>query len=119
MFVALLLANAVVAATVCGAALLLLRQPVTALLGRRLSPDAANTFWRSFVMLVFVAGIGAGTRFWELEHYASAEGEAALVRNLFVLELYKTGIGTMLLVAVAFVLLLLMTWLMSAGRPKG
>ncbi|MEN9314679.1 MAG: hypothetical protein RIS35_1072 [Pseudomonadota bacterium] len=118
MFIALLLANAVVAATVCGAALLLLRQSVTGLLGRRLSRAAASTVWRSFVLLVFVAGIGLGTRFWDLERYASTEGEAALVRNLFVLELYKTGIGTMLLVAVAFVLLLLVSWLMSSGQRK-
>lgn len=119
MFVALLLANALVAATVCGAALLLFRQPLTGLLNRRLSPEAANTAWRSFVLLVFVAGIGIGTRYWDIERYASAEGESALVRNLFVLELYKTGIGTLLLVAVAFVVLLLLTWLLSAGSRKG
>lgn len=118
MFVALLLANALVAATVCGAALLLFRQPLTGLLNRRLSPEAANTAWRSFVLLVFVGGIGVGTRFWDIERYASAEGEASLARNLFVLELYKTGIGTMLLVAVAFVVLLLVTWLLSAGARK-
>lgn len=119
MFIGLLVANGALAAVICAIAVFLFRAPLGGLLQRRFSADGARTAWRSCVALIFVAGLGIGTRYWDIQQYASPAGEAALTSNQFALELYKTGIATLLVVAVAFVVMLVAVWAASAASKKG
>lgn len=108
MFLTLLIASFVISFVVCAIVARLFYGPVSRIL-RRLVEEEIYTAWSKYlVFAIFVVGISGGVRVWELERYISPakEGESALLLTdeRWVLEVYRTLIGT--LQATAWALLL-------------
>jgi hypothetical protein len=108
MFLTLLLASFVISFVVCAIVAKLFYGPVSRIL-RRLVDEEIYTAWSKYlVFAIFVVGISGGVRVWDLERYILPvkEGETALALTgeRWVLEVYRTLIGT--LQATAWALLL-------------
>ncbi len=91
--------------------------PINGIL-RRIVPDDISAAWVKYMKFaVYVVGISRGVRIWELERYITPmfypEGEQilSLTNERWVLELYRTVIGTLqgiawlLLVSLVFALI--------------
>ena len=108
MFITLLVVNFVLAFAVCFVTARLFRTPVNRILQRLVAEDIYAAWAKYIGFAIFVVGISGGVRVWDLERYISPPAQGAAVLELtqerWILELYRTVIGT--LQSIAWMLLL-------------
>lgn len=107
MFLALLLIAFVLAAVTATGVALLFARPVNKILGRLVSEQLAPIWRRYILFAIYVVGISGGVRVWDVERYITPDKEGkVLVLNSdrWVIEIYKTIVGT--LQSVAWMLLI-------------
>ena len=107
MFVQLLLITFLVAAATSTLAALLFSRPVKKILGRLVSEELAPTWRRYILFAIYVVGISGGVRVWDMEKYITPDKEGKLLvlsPDRWVLEIYKTVMGS--LQSVAWMLLI-------------
>jgi hypothetical protein len=129
MFMQLLVITFVVAAGTCTVAALLFAKPVNKILARLVSVELAPTWQRYILFAIYVVGISGGTRVWELERYINPDKDGkvlALNSDRWVIEIYKTILGTLQSVAwmlLIFFLFALLAYVVVRGfemrRPAG
>lgn len=123
MFLTLLIASFVISFVVCAIVARLFYGPLSRIL-RRLADEEIYTAWSKYlVFAIFVVGISGGVRVWDLERYIlpAKEGEVPLVLTgeRWVLEIYRTLIGTLQSTAWAlllFFLVALIAFVIVKGR---
>jgi hypothetical protein len=107
MFVTLLLITFIIAAATSTVIALLFSKPVKKILGRLVTEDLAPTWQRYLLFAIYVVGISGGVRVWDIEKYITPDKEGKLLvlnSDRWVIEVYKTVIGT--LQSVAWMLLI-------------
>ena len=114
MFVTLLLITFVIAAATSTVTALLFSKPIKKILARLVTEELAPTWQRYLLFVIYVVGISSGVRVWDVERYITPDKEGKLLvlnSDHWVIEVYKTVIGTlqgvalMLLVFFLFALL--------------
>lgn len=107
MFVTLLLITFVIAAATSTVLAWLFSKPLKKILGRLVTEELAPTWQRYLLFAIYVVGISGGVRVWEIEKYITPDKEGKLLvlnSDRWVIEVYKTVIGT--LQSVAWMLLI-------------
>jgi hypothetical protein len=108
MFITLLVVNLLLAFAVCFTVVRIFRAPINKILQRLVAEDIFIAWAKYIMFAMYVVGISGGVRFWDLEKYItpSTQGGPILVltQERWVLELYRTIIGT--LQSIAWMLLL-------------
>jgi hypothetical protein len=108
MFLTLLAANTVLAFAVCFIVARIFRAPINKILQRLVAEDIFSAWGRYIIFAIYVVGISGGVRIWDLEKYITPEKEGGTIIELtqerWILELYRTIIGT--LQSIAWMLLL-------------
>jgi len=108
MFLILLLVTFLIAVVTSTLAASLFSRPIKKILDRLVSEELGATWRRYILFAIYVVGISGGVRVWDLERYITPrtnEGAPiALNFDRWVLEVYKTVIGT--LQSVAWMLLI-------------
>ena len=102
MFLSLLVATFIIAAAVSGAIAAAFHPAISRILKRIFLDEIYRAWVRYLIFAVFVVGISSGVRIWDLEQYLdpgrspdSAQGPLVLNADRWVLEVYRTIIGTM------------------------
>lgn len=107
MFVALLAITFLLAAVTATGVALLFSRPVNKILGRLVSEQLAPIWRRYILFAIYVVGISGGVRVWDVERYINPDKEGKVLTlnsDRWVVEIYKTIIGT--LQSVAWMLLI-------------
>ena len=108
MFMTLLVVNLLLAFAVCFAVARIFRAPINRILQRLVAEDIFIAWVKYIVFATYVVGISGGVRVWDLEKYITPQTQGgvivALTQERWVLELYRTVIGT--LQSIAWMLLL-------------
>ncbi|MBS1791453.1 MAG: hypothetical protein JST85_27320 [Acidobacteria bacterium] len=108
MFLTLMLVTFLIATITATVVALLFNQPVKRILDRLVSEELSVTWKRYILFAVYIVGISGGVRVWELEKYITPKTKddlpLALTFDRWVLEVYKTIVGT--LQSVAWMLLI-------------
>ena len=107
MFVTLLLITFIIAAATSTVTALLFSKPVKKILGRLVTEELAPTWQRYLLFAIYVVGISGGVRVWDVERYIMPDKEGKLLvlnSDRWIIEIYKTVIGT--LQSVAWMLLI-------------
>ena len=112
MFVSLLVATLVLAAVCSFVIAYVFRGSIHRTLDRIVGAEFGAAMKRYLVFAIYVVGISGGVRVWDLEKYITPDPENPIVLNAdrWILELYRTLIGTlqgvawMLLIFFAFAL---------------
>ena len=99
MFITLLVINFATALGVCYIIAKLFRKPIDGIL-QRLVAEELYTAWSKYITFaIYVVGISGGVRIWDLEKYITQKTEGGtpleLTTDRWVLEIYRTVIGTM------------------------
>ena len=123
MFLALLLVSLAVAALVALALVRVFRKPIGRILQRLIGEDIFTEWGRYLAFAIFVVGVSGGVQVWKLERYVSPEGPdqklLELTPDRWVLEIYRTIIGTLQSVAwllLCFFLVALIAFVIIKGR---
>ncbi|MBA4311233.1 MAG: hypothetical protein C0417_01245 [Chlorobiaceae bacterium] len=108
MFITLLIVNFFLAFLVCFIIVIIFKNPIQRILQRLISEEI-NVAWSKYMTFaIYVVGISGGVRIWDLEKYITPIKEGGTILTLnqdrWILELYRTVIGT--LQSVAWMLLL-------------
>lgn len=130
MFLTLLLVTFLIAVATSSLVASLFSRPVKKILDRLVSEELGATWKRYILFAIYVVGISGGVRVWELERYITprTKEDVAIVLNSdrWVLEVYKTIIGTLQSVAwmlLVFFLFALLAYVVVRGfelrRIKG
>jgi hypothetical protein len=130
MFLTLLLVTLLVALAVSALVAALFNRPVKKILDRLVSEELGATWKRYILFAIYVVGISGGVRVWELEKYitprAKDDAPILLTSDRWVLEVYKTVVGTLQSVAwmlLVFFLFALLAYVVVRGfelrRAKG
>lgn len=107
MFLTLLLVTFCLAAATATGTALLFAKPINKILGRLVSEQLAPVWRRYIVFAIYVVGISGGVRVWDVERYITPDRDGTLLvltSDRWVVEIYKTIIGT--LQSVAWMLLI-------------
>jgi hypothetical protein len=116
MFITLLILNLVLAFIVSLIVATIFRAPIHKILQRLVAEDIFIAWAKYIMFAIYVVGISGGVRFWDLEKYITppSQGGSVLVltQERWVLELYRTIIGT--LQSIAWMLLLFFIFAMVA-----
>ena len=108
MFMTLLLINFILAFAVCFIVARIFRAPINKILQRLVSEEIYIAWARYIVFATYVVGISGGVRIWDLVRYITPPTQGGAILELtqerWVLELYRTLIGT--LQSIAWMLLL-------------
>jgi hypothetical protein len=107
MFMQLLSITFLVAAATSTVAALLFSKPVNKILGRLVSEQLAPIWRRYILFAIYVVGISGGVRVWDVERYINPDKEGKILTlnsDRWVIEIYKTVIGS--LQSVAWMLLI-------------
>ena len=116
MFITLLAVNFVVALLVCLVVVVMFKSPVNKILQRLVVEDIYRTWSKYILFAIYVVGISGGVRVWDLEKYITPKDEGGTVLLLtgdrWILELYRTVIGT--LQSIAWMLLLFFVFALIA-----
>ncbi len=107
MFLGLLVVTFVIAAATSTVVALLFSRPVNKILGRLVSETLAPIWQRYLLFAIYIVGISGGVRVWDLERYITPDKEGTLLTlnsDRWVIEVYKTVMGT--LQSVAWMLLI-------------
>ena len=103
MFITLLMVTFFIALATSLTLIRLFRVPIRTILDRVVSTELSGAWHRYLDFAVIVVGVSGGVRIWELEKYITARDKdlEAVVLNVdrWVLEVYRTLIGTMQSVA--------------------
>jgi len=129
MFLSLLLATFLLAFGVSTVVVVIFFSPVDKILVRIISGGISRAWLKYIVFAVYVTGVSAGVRIWELEKYITrpvAKGAeiVTLTSERWVFELYRTvistlsGVAWMLLVFFIFALLAFAIVGMQQGHGK-
>lgn len=130
MFLTLLLVTFLIALATSTLVASLFSQPVKKILDRLVSEELGATWKRYILFAIYVVGISGGVRVWDLERYITprAKEDMPIVLNSdrWVLEVYKTVVGTLQSVAwmlLVFFLFALLAYVVVRGfelrRLKG
>jgi hypothetical protein len=99
MFITLLAVTFAIALLVSFVVVRLFRQPIVNILDRVVTPELSHVWLRYLTFALYVVGVSGGVRVWDLEKYITPRTEEAeiIVLNAerWVLEVYRTGIGTL------------------------
>ena len=116
MFVTLLAVNFVLAFVVCFVVVLVFRNPINKILQRLVSEEIYSTWAKYILFATYVVGISGGVRIWDLEKYITPATQGGAVLELtndrWILEVYRTIIGT--LQSIAWMLLLFFVFALLA-----
>jgi len=123
MFILLLGVTFVVSVIVCIILARVFRKPLDRILDRLLGEDIYVAWTRYLLFALYVVGISGGVRVWDLEKYITPPkaGEAILelTSDRWILEIYRTIIGTLQSVAwmlLVFFLVALLAFVVVKGR---
>lgn len=130
MFLTLMLVTFLIATATATVVALLFNQPVKKILARLVSEELGATWKRYILFAVYIVGVSGGVRVWELEKYITPRANdgslIALTFDRWVLEVYKTILGTLQSVAwmlLVFFLFALLAYVVVRGfelkRAKG
>ncbi len=116
MFLTLLVVTFLIAIATSALVASLFSRPVKKVLDRLVSDDLGSTWRRYIIFAVYVVGISGGVRVWDLERYITPRTKddlpIALNSDRWVLEVYKTIVGT--LQSIAWMLLVLFLFALLA-----
>jgi hypothetical protein len=122
MFLILLLVTFAIALATSTLVAALFNRPVKKILDRLVSEELGATWKRYILFAIYVVGISGGVRVWELERYITprTRDEAPIILNSdrWVLEVYKTVVGTLQSVAwmlLVFFLFALLAYVVVRG----
>ena len=107
MFISLLVVTFIVATVFSGGVAWAFTRPIVGILDRIVADKISQAWLRYMQFAIMVVGIGGGVRIYEIEQYITPRGgrtgESAFPLQLtgerWVLELYRTAIGTLQSVA--------------------
>ena len=123
MFLTLLIACFLISFATCALVAKLFYGPMTRILKRLVEEDIFMSWTKYLIFAIFVVGISGGVRVWDLERYISPQkaGELPLILNneRWILEVYRTLIGTLQATAWAlllFFLFALLAFVIVKGR---
>jgi hypothetical protein len=130
MFLTLLLVTFLIATATSMLVASLFSKPVKKILDRLVSEEFGATWKRYILFTIYVVGISGGVRVWDLEKYITPKTKedvlVVLNSDRWVLEVYKTIIGTLQSVAwmlLVFFLFALLAYVVVRGfelrRAKG
>jgi hypothetical protein len=123
LIIVLLVVTFMIAALTCFVLARAFRKPIQRIL-QRLMAEEIYTAWSSYLTFaLYVVGISGGVRVWDLERYITPQGQDKTVLELtsdrWVLEVYRTVLGTMQSVAwmlLVFFLVALIAFVIVKGR---
>jgi hypothetical protein len=98
MFIVLLAVTFLVSLVVSSIVVAAFSKPVGSILSRVISDEISQAWLRYLKFAIYVVGISAGVRVWDLEKYItprSGKEILALTRDRWVLEMYRTIIGSL------------------------
>lgn len=99
MFITLLGVNLVLAFVVSLIVATIFRAPINKILQRLVTEDIYIAWAKYLTFAIYVVGISGGVRFWDLEKYITPLTQGGpvvvLTQERWVLELYRTIIGTL------------------------
>ena len=99
MFITLLIANFLISLLTCYVVVRIFRTPISSILQRLVAEDIYAAWSKYLTFAIYVVGISGGVRVWDLEKYITPKGEGGEVLQLtserWVLEVYRTVIGTL------------------------
>ena len=99
MFMALLAINFLVSFLVCFIVARIFRDSITNIMQRLVTEDISHAWSRYILFAVYVVGISGGVRIWEMEKFITRTGPGetivALTTDRWILEIYRTVIGTL------------------------
>jgi hypothetical protein len=107
LFLHLLVVTFILAAATATGTALLFAKPINTILGRLVSEQLAPIWRRYILFAIYVVGISGGVRVWDVERYITPDKDGTLLMltsDRWVVEIYKTIIGT--LQSVAWMLLI-------------
>jgi len=108
MFITLLIINFLVAFLVCFIIAFIFKTPISKIIHRLVTEDIYIAWSKYIIFAIYVVGISGGVRIWDLEKYITPQSKDSsiiiLTQERWILELYRTIIGT--LQSVAWMLLL-------------
>jgi len=88
----------VLAALISTGIALLFSRPVYRILSRLVTDELAPVWRRYIIFAIYVVGISGGVRVWDIERYITPNKEGQILTlnsDRWVIEIYKTIIGTM------------------------
>jgi hypothetical protein len=117
MFITLLVVTFLIAFAVSSVVVLVFSGPINRILARVISDQISKAWSRYLKFAIYVTGISAGVRIWDLEKYITKphyEGSeiVQLTTERWILEVYRTIIGT--LQGVAWMLLVFFVFALVA-----
>lgn len=121
MLYTLLLITLALAAVISSGIAALFYKPVYKILGKLVTEDLAPVWRRYIIFAIYVVGISGGTRVWDMEKYITPDKDGKILvlnSDRWVIELYKTTIGTMQSVAwmlLVFFLFALLAYVVVRG----
>jgi len=121
MFLTLLLVTFLIAAAIATMTAFLFSKPLKKILGRLVSDELAPTWLRYLLFAIYVVGISGGVRVWDVEKYITPgkDGQILVLNSdRWVIEVYKTIIGTLQSVAwmlLVFFLFALLAYVVVRG----
>jgi hypothetical protein len=123
MFLTLLGVTFVVSVVVCFVLSLVFRKSLSRILDRLLGEEIYTAWTRYLLFALYVVGISGGVRVWDLERYITpakaGDPILELTSDRWVLEMFRTVIGTLQSVAwmlLVFFLVALLAFVVVKGR---
>ena len=100
MFITLLAATFVISFVVSTIVVLIFARPLDGILNRIVSDQISRAWSKYLKFAIYVTGVSSGVRIWELEKYitkpqSTGSDIVALTTERWVLEVYRTVIGTL------------------------
>jgi hypothetical protein len=99
MFITLLVANFIVSFIVCFIIAQIFKSPINKIMQRLIAEDIYITWGKYMTFAIYVVGISGGVRIWDLEKYITPSSTDTTIVELtyerWVLEIYRTIIGTL------------------------
>ncbi len=100
MFLTLLIVTFLISVLVAFIVASLFKKPISKILNRIIDEDISQAWLRYLMFALYVVGVSSGVRVWDLEKYITApakEGAEIVALNMdrWILEVYRTIIGTL------------------------
>ncbi len=123
MIITLLIATFVVAFITCWVMGRVFRTPIHRILQRLVGEEIYTAWTRYLMFALYVVGLSGGVRVWDIERYITPQGDKQIIIELtnerWMLEIYRTIIGTLQSVAwmlLVFFLVALVAFVIVKGR---
>jgi len=98
MFIVLLVVTFLISLVVSSIVVAVFNKPVGSILSRVMSDEISQAWLKYLKFAIYVVGVSSGVRVWDLEKYitpALGKEILALTRDRWVLEVYRTIIGSL------------------------